>query len=172
MYAYIHIYIYIYTHMYTHTYISLSLSVYMYIYIYRERERDMSRQCSWFANFALKPWSLVRRVLQLRDRRRALARRDLAAPELSLSCLCFNLLDLCVSSLCRGHANLLCIVPMLTDDPRRESVVELIMLGSCLTCVIISWLVCIDCFVSFRFLCVYCLYRMVCLSCSTLPGGP
>jgi len=26
-----------------------------------------------------------------------------------------------VSSLRRGHANLLCIVPILTDDPRRES---------------------------------------------------
>ena len=33
----------------------------------------------------------------------------------------FTLLDLCVSSLRRGHANLLCIVPILTDDPRRES---------------------------------------------------
>ena len=33
----------------------------------------------------------------------------------------FTLLDLCVSSLRRGHANILCIVPMLTDDPRRES---------------------------------------------------
>ena len=33
----------------------------------------------------------------------------------------FALLDLCVSSLRRGHANLLCIVPILTDDPRRES---------------------------------------------------
>ena len=33
----------------------------------------------------------------------------------------FTLLDLCVSSLRRGHANLLCIVPLLTDDPRRES---------------------------------------------------
>jgi len=30
--------------------------------------------------------------------------------------------DLCVSSLRRGHANLLCIVPILMDDPRRESV--------------------------------------------------
>ena len=29
-------------------------------------------------------------------------------------------LDVCVSSLRRGHANLPCIVPMLTDDPRRE----------------------------------------------------
>ena len=34
----------------------------------------------------------------------------------------FTLFDLCVSSLRRGHANLLCIVPILTDDPRRESV--------------------------------------------------
>ena len=33
----------------------------------------------------------------------------------------FTLLDLCVSSLRRGHADILCIVPMLTDDPRRES---------------------------------------------------
>ena len=28
---------------------------------------------------------------------------------------------LCVSSLHRGHANLLCIVPTVSDDPRRES---------------------------------------------------
>ena len=33
----------------------------------------------------------------------------------------FTLPDLRVSSLRRGHANLLCIVPILTDDPRRES---------------------------------------------------
>ena len=32
------------------------------------------------------------------------------------------LLDLCVSSLRRGHANLLCIVPNLTDDLFRDSV--------------------------------------------------
>ena len=32
----------------------------------------------------------------------------------------FTLLALCVSSLRRGHADLLCIVPSLTDDPRRE----------------------------------------------------
>ena len=36
-----------------------------------------------------------------------------------------TLLDLCVSSLRRGHANLLCIVPILTDDPRRESEMKL-----------------------------------------------
>ena len=27
----------------------------------------------------------------------------------------------CVSSLRRNHANILCVVPSLTDDPRRES---------------------------------------------------
>ena len=32
-----------------------------------------------------------------------------------------TLLDLCVSSLRRGRVNLLCTVPTLTDDPRRES---------------------------------------------------
>ena len=30
-----------------------------------------------------------------------------------------TLLDLCVSSLRRGHANLLCIAPVITDDPQR-----------------------------------------------------
>ena len=54
---------------------------------------------------------------------RSLGRRDLSNPTcLSIVC-CFALLDLCVSSLRRGHANLLCIVPILTDDPRRESIV-------------------------------------------------
>ena len=33
----------------------------------------------------------------------------------------FTLLDLCMSSLRRGRANILCIVPILRDDPRRES---------------------------------------------------
>ena len=42
-------------------------------------------------------------------------------PDALLSKKLFTLLDLCVSSLRRGHANLLCIVPILTDDPRRES---------------------------------------------------
>ena len=32
-----------------------------------------------------------------------------------------TILDMCMSSLRRGHANILCIVPILTDDPRRES---------------------------------------------------
>jgi hypothetical protein len=42
-------------------------------------------------------------------------------PKCSKSKKLVTLLDLCVSSLRRGHANLLCIVPILTDDPRRES---------------------------------------------------
>jgi len=33
----------------------------------------------------------------------------------------FTRLDLRVSSLRRGHANILCLVPILTDDPRGES---------------------------------------------------
>ena len=33
-----------------------------------------------------------------------------------------TLLDLCASSLRRSHANLLCIVPSLTEDSRRESI--------------------------------------------------
>ena len=33
----------------------------------------------------------------------------------------FTFLDWCVSSLRRGHANLLCVVPILLDDPREES---------------------------------------------------
>ena len=37
----------------------------------------------------------------------------------------FTLLAVWVSSLRRGHANLLCIVPMLADDPRRESTMPL-----------------------------------------------
>ena len=41
--------------------------------------------------------------------------------EPSSVCLLCTLLDLCVSSLSRGHANIIWIGPILTDDPRRES---------------------------------------------------
>ena len=40
----------------------------------------------------------------------------------------FTLLDLRVSSLRRGHANLLCIVPISTDDPQRESKLSTILI--------------------------------------------
>jgi hypothetical protein len=43
------------------------------------------------------------------------------AAQVPLGVWASSLLDLCMSSLRRGHANLLCIVPILTDDPRRES---------------------------------------------------
>ena len=52
------------------------------------------------------------------------ARGRLDRPAVRASCASsykmFTLLDLCGSSLRWGHANLLCIVPMSTDDPRRE----------------------------------------------------
>ena len=53
--------------------------------------------------------------------KRGCAATSLPTWEVSWSKKLFTLLDLCVSSLRRGHANLLCIVPILTDDPRRES---------------------------------------------------
>ena len=43
-----------------------------------------------------------------------------------------TLLDLCVSSLRRGHANLLCIVSILTDVPRKESKREVYLASICL----------------------------------------
>ena len=46
-------------------------------------------------------------------------------PRLAYLALWLSLLDLCVSSLRTGHANILCIVPSLTDDPRRESYLAL-----------------------------------------------
>ena len=36
-----------------------------------------------------------------------------------------TLLDLCVSSFRRDHGNILCIAPMLTDDPRRACSIEI-----------------------------------------------
>ena len=49
--------------------------------------------------------------------------RGLGRQDRSLASRCsFALLDLCASSLRRGHADILGIVPILADDPRRESV--------------------------------------------------
>ena len=45
----------------------------------------------------------------------------LERPKTNITEALFTLLDLCVSSFPRGHANNICIVPMSTDDPRRES---------------------------------------------------
>ena len=49
----------------------------------------------------------------------ALERRD-------FWCSTFKLLDLCVSSSRRGHADLLCIVPISTNDPRMDSICNLL----------------------------------------------
>ena len=38
---------------------------------------------------------------------------------------CDTLLDVSVSSLRRGHANLLCIVPILADVPRKGPTIEM-----------------------------------------------
>ena len=70
--------------------------------------------------------ALVLRARHHSPRARAIAPRSpwaryCAQRARDLSKKLFTLLDLCVSSLRRGHANLLCIVPILTDDPRRES---------------------------------------------------
>ena len=40
----------------------------------------------------------------------------------------FTLIDLCVSSLRRAHDNIICIVPIVTDDPRRDSFLHRIRL--------------------------------------------
>ena len=45
--------------------------------------------------------------------------------ELQFTPKLFTLLGLCVSFLRTGHANIFIIVSMLTDDPRRESTLEL-----------------------------------------------
>ena len=65
-----------------------------------------------------KTYALSLLLLKHLDNQRATRRRPNDATQKKL----FTLLDLCVSSLRRGHANLLCIVPILTDDPRRESI--------------------------------------------------
>ena len=40
---------------------------------------------------------------------------------ITVAIIMFTILDLRVSSLRRGHANLLCVVPILTDDPMISS---------------------------------------------------
>ena len=74
-----------------------------------------------FIPLGLKFYKLSRRRQSSVRERSARQRREaeeIRRPDLKKL---FTLLDLCVSSLRRGHANLLCIVPILTDDPRRES---------------------------------------------------
>ena len=111
---YIHIYIYthnacIYIYIYIYTYI---IHVYRYIYIYIYHGQDLDKAAP------LRPEEVVGRVG---------AAHPLHALRMYIYIciyiyILFTLLDVCASSLRRGHANLLCIVPILTDDPRREPV--------------------------------------------------
>ena len=76
----------------------------------------------------------------------------------------FTLFDLCASSLRRGHANLLCIVPILTDDPRRESKKFTFLFAVlCSYCLLLLVVVCY-CYV-FMFglsnVCVWLLYHII-----------
>ena len=100
---YVYIYIYMYTHMHT----------YIYIYIYpggrgrgpREPSRSLLRKnCAYkvlLSSTYQRSYCLTNKSAFLRK--------------------VFSLLDLRASSLRRGHADLLRIAPILTDDPRGES---------------------------------------------------
>ena len=77
----------------------------------RERERESEEKKA-------REWNIRRKPKKRKVRNH---QEWLWQPLLELFQKSFTLLDLCVSSLRRGHANLLCIVPILTDDPRRES---------------------------------------------------
>ena len=83
---------------------------------------------------------LARRACAVRLQ--ALARMQKWRAGVELSKKIDTLLDLCVSSLRRGHANLLCIVPVfLTDDLRRESALDrrgLVLIGR-VSCAVRSW---------------------------------
>ena len=68
----------------------------------------------------------------------------------------FTLLDLCVSSLREGHANILCIVPMFMDDPRRES-------RKCVLWVPVLFLVCLVLTCSCCCCCLF-MHTYVCIS--------
>jgi len=56
-------------------------------------------------DYQRKVWQALKGYLDLWDKK--IAKKN-----------CDTLLDVSVSSLRRGHANLLCIVPILADDPR------------------------------------------------------
>ena len=96
MYIYISVYLYIYISLY------LSLYIHTYIYIYIEREILFHTRSDEYFRARSRGWSR-------------------SASHANGTSILFTLLDLCVSSLRRGHANLLCIVPISKDDPQRES---------------------------------------------------
>ena len=90
----------------------MCIYTYIYIYIYRERERERQREL-YKPHHKVETWS---DNCGSRKTRRIVSQTTACDGHVM-----FTLLDLCVSSLRRGHANLLCVVPIFTDDPRRKS---------------------------------------------------
>ena len=111
MYIYIYIYIYMcaYVHIHIYIYVYICPHIYIYIYIY-----IISIIITIHFGMPSKPCRSKSRTRQSRTVP-SLLHANRVHNKL------FTLLDVCVSSLRRGHANILCIVPSLTDDPRRES---------------------------------------------------
>ena len=76
-------------------------------------------------NMVYKPsraWAWVWMSQPSKGLRCCFGRRPAAAPAFaSVHITLLTLLDVCESSLRRGHADLLCIVPIWKNDPRRES---------------------------------------------------
>ena len=93
-----------------------------HIYIYRERERDHLHVHTHNTYIYIHTHTYMFKRADSQTSLRPGAGRTPRSRGPSRSTIkLFTLLDLCVSSLRRGHANLICIVPILTDDPRRES---------------------------------------------------
>ena len=104
----IYIYIYIYTHIYIYIYIALCVRLCLRFSI------PIPASIS-----SLFPFSCLHLQLRLYS-----ASDPNPAPlvwRVGWKIKMSTLLDVCVSPLRRGHANLLCVVPNSTDDPRRES---------------------------------------------------
>ena len=117
LYTYIYIYIHNIRTYYVYIHMNVSIHIYIYIYIVLRRRRDRNPQ-----HVASSPvFHSLRVAVYLNIEARS--PQHVTNYVLFHSCVwLFTLLDSRVSSLHRGHANLLQIVPMSTDDPRRESI--------------------------------------------------
>ena len=125
----VHIYLYIYKHVYSNTY---------YATTYSEETGWAARSSrSWSSSFSsfihygqfskfhacffsLDPGNLkfeTVRTNKQHGKTRCIRHSTIGHTTYTL----FTLLDVCMSSLRRGRANMICTVSMLTDDARRES---------------------------------------------------
>ena len=95
--------------MYTYMCVCIYLSLSLYIYLW------LLAACSgWAALAAAAPCTALSLGYTL----------TLYYITLYYNIVCYVILYLyCVVSLRSGHANLLCLVPILTDDPRRQSII-------------------------------------------------